>query len=161
MTSSPKLASGDKLPDADHVLRYIRKKFVDLKDQIAGDAFLSRPPEKDDGPSVNWVEFFSGGIASQIAEIRKVKRMTYEKRGRVARLHVGRTKQYLQESAALAIDCIYDPLPAIDGDAKTCKPPDPSHAYMKGVPLVDTPEGEAVRDLLVHCIVESFPVDPD
>jgi hypothetical protein len=161
MTSSTKLASGDKLPDADHVLRYIRKKFVDLKDQIAGDAFLSRPPEKDDGPSVNWMEFFSGDTASQIAEIRKVKRMTYEKRGRVAKLQVGRTKRYLQESAALAIDCIYDPLPAIDGDAKTCKPPDPSHAYMKGVPFVDTPQGAAIRDLLVHCIDESFPVVPD
>jgi hypothetical protein len=38
MTSSPKLVEGDKLPDTDHVLRYIRKRFVDLEDQIAGDA---------------------------------------------------------------------------------------------------------------------------
>jgi hypothetical protein len=105
--------------------------------------------------------FFSGDTANQIAEIKKVKRIKYEKRGRVAKLHVGRTKQYLQESAALAIDCIYDPLLAIEGDAKTCKPPDPSHAYMKGVPIMDMPESEAVGDLLVGCIIESFPVDPD
>jgi hypothetical protein len=161
MTPSRKLSPGDKLPDADHVLRYIGRKFVDPKDdQIAGNAFLSRPHEKD-GPSVNWMEYFPGDTASQIAEIQKVKRIKYEKRGRVAKLHVGRTKQYLQESATLAIDCIYDPLLAVEGDAKTCKPPDPSHAYMKGVPIMDTPEGEAVGDLLMHCIVESFPVDPN
>jgi hypothetical protein len=81
------------------------------------------------------MEYFSGDTASQIAEIQKVKRIKYEKRGRVAKLHVGRTKQHLQESATLAIDCIYDPLLAVEGDAKTCKPPDPSHAYMKGVPI--------------------------
>jgi hypothetical protein len=155
MTSRPKLISGDRLPDADHVLRYIRRKFVD-NDQITGDAFLSRPGENDTGPSVNWMEFFSGDTASQIAEIRKVKRMKYEKRGRVAKLAVGRTKQYLQEAASLVIDYIYDPICA-DKDG----PDDPSHAYMKGVPVLDTPEGEAVRDLLVHCIVESFPVIPD
>jgi hypothetical protein len=158
---SRKVMPGDSLPDTDHVLRYIGRKFVDPKDiEIDGNAFLSRPLEKD-GPSVNWMEFFSGDTANQIAEIKKVKRIKYEKRGRVAKLHVGRTKQYLQESAALAIDCIYDPLIAIEGDAKTCKPPDPSHAYMKGVPIMDTPESEAVGDLLVGCIIESFPVDPD
>jgi hypothetical protein len=162
MTSCRKPISGDSLPDADHVLRYIGRKFVDPKDnQIAGNGFLSRPLEKDGGPSVNWMEVFSGDTASQIAEIRKVKRIRYEKRGRVAKLHVGRTKQYLQESATLAIDCIYDPIPAIEGDATTYKPPDPSHAYMKGIPIMDTPESEAVGDLLMHCIVESFPVDPD
>jgi hypothetical protein len=107
------------------------------------------------------MEFFSGNTACQIAEIRKVKRMTYERRGRMARVHVGRTKQYLQENAALVVDCIYDPLAAIEGDANTRKPPDPSPSYMKGVPLVDTPTGEAARDLLAHCIIESFPVIPD
>jgi hypothetical protein len=160
MTSPPKLLPGDTLPDTDHVLRYVRKKFVD-QEGIAGDAFLARPPEKDDGPSVNWMEFFSGDTQNQIKEIRKVKRMTYEKRGRVAKLHVGRTKKYLQENAALLVDCIYDPTPAIEGDAKTAKPADPSHAYMKGVPFLETPQGEAVRDLIVHCIEESYAVDPD
>jgi hypothetical protein len=155
MTRS-KLSPGDPLPDADHVLRYVRKKFVD-NDQIAGDAFLTRPPEKDDGPSVNWMEFFSGETTSQIAEIRKIKRMKYEKRGRVAKLNVGYTKKYLQQSAELAIDCLYDPLSALDDGT----PADPSHTYLKGVPLLDSPEGEAVRDLLAHCIVESFPVVPD
>src|ERR1700730_6435235 len=149
MTSSPRLISGDKLPDTDHVLRYVRRKFVD-NDQIDGNAFLSRSEEekKKDGPSVNWMEFFAGDTASQIAKIRKVKRMKYEKRGRVAKLPVGRTKQYLQEAASLAIDCIYDPTPA-DKDGAD----EPSHAYMKGVPVLDTPEGEGVRDFLVHCIV--------
>ena len=80
MTSSRKPISGDSLPDGDHILRYIGRKFVDPKDdQIAGNAFLSRPLEKD-GPSVNWMEFFSGDTPSQIAEIRKVKRIRYEKR---------------------------------------------------------------------------------
>src|SRR5262244_2535831 len=73
-----KLMPGDSLPDIDHVLRYIGKKFVNPKDnEIAGNAFLSRPQEKD-GPSVNWMEFFSGDTASQMAEIKKVKRISYE-----------------------------------------------------------------------------------
>jgi hypothetical protein len=151
-------APGDNLPDPDHALRYIRRKFVDLDDQINGSAFLGRPAEKHNGPSVNWMEAFPGELPTQIAEIRKVKRMKYEKRGRVAKLCVGQTREYLQENAALGIDFIYDPLPP---DAETCKPADPSHAYMKGVPIEDSPEGERVRDLFVHCIVESFPVDPD
>ncbi len=156
----PTLSPGDPLPDADHVLRYVRQKFVD-NGQIAGDAFLTRPPEKDDGPSVNWMEFFSGDTASQIVEIQKVKRMKYEKRGRVAKLNIGHTKQYLKQNAEIVADCIYDPISSVEGDAKTSRPADPSHAYLKGVPFIETPEGEAVRDLLVHCIVESFPVVPD
>ncbi len=150
-------APGDNLPDEDHALRYIRRRFVDLVDQINGSAFLGRPAEKDNGPSVNWMEFFPGDTPTRIAEIRKVKRMTYERRGRVARLCVGQTREYLRENAALGIDFIYDPLPP---DAKSGSPADPSHAYMKGVPVVDSPEGELIQDLFVHCIVESFPVDP-
>ena len=43
MTTSRRFIPGDKLPDADHVLRYIGRKFVDPKDnEIDGNAFLSR-----------------------------------------------------------------------------------------------------------------------
>jgi hypothetical protein len=159
-----RFAAGCPVPVGDHVLRYVRKRYVDLDGQIEAEAFLSRSEEemKKNGPSVNWMEFYSGDTTHQIAEIRKVRRMKYEKRGRVAKLHVGHTKQYLRENGELLIDCIYDPLPKIEsGDAKDRKPCDQSHAYIKGVPVKDTPEAAAVRDLFVHCVIESFPVIPD
>lgn len=62
MTSSPSLEPGEALPDTDHALRYVARKYVDLGAQIEGDAFLSRPREKDDGSSVNWLEFFAGDV---------------------------------------------------------------------------------------------------
>ena len=158
MTLSQTLKPGDALPEADHVLRYIRKKFVDNA-QIDGNGFLSRPSEKDEGPSVNWMEYYSGNTANQIAEIRKVKRMKYERNGRIAKLHIGTTKRYLLDTVWPLIDCIYDPLPSEDNNGR--KPADPSHACMKGIPVIDTPEGDAIRDLLVHCIVEHYPVVPD
>jgi hypothetical protein len=155
------LKPGDSLPDGDHVLRYVAKNFVD-NEQIDGHAFLSRPAEKDDGPSINWMEYFDGDIAAQIEEIRRVKRITYEKRGRVARLNVGNTKAYLREQAQHLVDFIYDPLP----EDMEKWPADPSHAYLSNVPVrpkhdEDMPEREAIGDMIADCIIESWAVTPD
>jgi hypothetical protein len=117
------LRPGGSLPESDHVLRYIRKKFIDRgTNQIAGNAFLSRPA--DDGkPSVNWMEFFDGDTNARIQEIWRLRRMRYEKHALVALLNVGQTKGYVHDLAQRAIDFIYDPLPE---DAEKGKPGDPS-----------------------------------
>ena len=149
---------GDSLSDVGHVLRYVRKKFVDPNNnQIDGNAFLSRPAEVG-GPSFNWIEFFAGDITARIEEIRQLRRLKYEKRGRVAWLNVGQTNSYVRNQTQRLIDFISDPL---HEDAARSWPADPSHAYLSNIPVIDTPEGEANGDLIAHCIVESWPVVPD
>jgi hypothetical protein len=148
------LEPGDSLPEADHALRYVRRKFVDrASNQIDGNAFLSRPAEHG-GPSFNWIEYFEGDAAVRI----EASRMRYESRGRVAQLNVGRTKAYLVDQAGRAIDFVYDPLPK---DVERSLPPDPSHAYLANIPEIDSPEGEAIGDLIVHCVIESWPTPAD
>ena len=156
------LNPGDSLPEPDHVLRYIGKRFVD-NGQIDGNAFLSRPAEKDDGPSVNWMEFFGGDTVAKIEAIRRVKRMTYAKGACLARLNVGATKAYLLGQTQHAIDFIYDPLTE---NAEKNWPADPSHVYVFNVPIriepgEDSPEREAIGDLIADCIIESWAVVPD
>ena len=89
------LDPGDSFLVADHVFRYVQRKFVDPHDsRIDGNAFLSRPAENG-GPSFNWMEFFEGDTAARIEHIRRLRRLKYEKRGRVARLNIGQTKSYV------------------------------------------------------------------
>lgn len=152
------LDPGDSLPETDHVLRYIRRRFVDPNDnQIDGNAFLSRPAE-DGGPSFNWMEFFVGDTTRQIEQIRRLRRIKYEKRGRVTRLNVGQTTSYVRNQIQRVIDFISDPLRE---DTSRNWPADPSHAYLSNIPVIDTPEGEAIGDLIAHCVVESWPVVAD
>ena len=157
---TPTLKPGSSLPESDHALRYIAKKFVDsAANQIAGSAFLSRPTERDDGPSVNWMEFFDGDTNTRIEEIRRLRRLNYEKRALVALLNVGQTKGYIRDLAQREIDFIYDPLP---DDIERNKPADPSHAHLSNIPVggLDSPEAESIGDLIVHCVVNSWPVTP-
>jgi len=146
---------GDSLPDPDSVLRYVRSKYYDRAAiMIDGNAFLSRPAEHG-GPSFNWLECFEGEPEAQIDAIRRLRRIKYEKHGRLARLNVGRTKAYL---LGHSIDFVYDPLPE---DAERGFSADPSRAYLAGAPEIDSPEGEAIGDLIVHCVVQVFPTEAE
>lgn len=148
-------APGAPIPDGDHVLRYIRKKHVD-NGVVNGSGFLTRPQEEM--ASVNWIECFAPPLKNQVAEISARRRLKYEKRALLVRLNVGHTKQYVVERALIPIQLsfLHAPLQAEDG-----KPADPSHALIDGVPTLDTAEGEAIKDLFTHCILERFPVVPD
>ena len=132
--NGPALIAGTPLPDHDHVLRYIGKRHVD-NGVVNGSGFFIRPTE--DLPSVNWMECFPPPIDNQVAEIKARRRLRYEKNALLVRLNVGATKQYLSLSSTttVEVDFILDPLPAENG-----RPEDPSHAVIKGVPVVDTPE---------------------
>jgi len=155
------LRPGGSLPESDHALRYIRRKFIDRSaNQITGSAFLSRPAERNDGPSVNWMEFFDGDTNTRIEEIWRLRRVRYEKHALIALLNVGQTKGYVRDLAQREIDFVYDPLPE---DAEQNKPADPSHAYLSNIPVsaLDSPEAESIGDLIVHCVINSWPVTPD
>ena len=147
------MISGDSLPDSDHVLRYIRRKYFDrTANMIDGNAFLSRPAEHG-GPSFNWMEAFEGDVEDRREAIKRLRRIRYERNGRLAQLNVGRTKAY---AAMQAIDFRHDPLAANETYAAY-----PAHAYLAGVPEIDSPEGEAIGDLICQCVEQVFPVEPD
>jgi hypothetical protein len=151
------LASPEDTPisDSHHVLRYVRRKHVD-NGVVNGSGFLARPNE--DAPSVNWMECFSLPIENQVSEITKRRRIKYEKRAQLVRLNVGHTREYVKKNSPVEIDLtfLHDPLSA-EGDF--CE--DSSHAIIRGMPVLDTVEGEMIGDLLVDCIIERFHVDPD
>ena len=145
-------ASGDHVPSGDHLLRYFDKKYVDKgTGEVEGGGFLGRKGEGP--PSANWMECFELPVLNQVTEIASVKRITYEKRGRLARIHVGRTIQHVMENAAAvgSLSFVHDPLDATDR-----YPSDPSHVLMRGVPEINTSEGEFVRDLLRECVLDLF-----
>lgn len=154
--TSQLLAPGSPIPDNDHVLRYIGKKHVD-NGVVNGSGFLSRPRD-DFAPSVNWMECFEPPPENQAAEISARKRLNYEKRAVLVRLNVGQTCRYVTSNAKIKVSLtvVYAPLAAEDG-----KPDDPSHALMRGVPLLNTPDGEEVQDLFTHCIINTYPVAAD
>lgn len=74
------------------------------------------------------------------------------------RLNVGHTKQYVGANSMIPVQLsfLHVPLEADGG-----YPEDPSHAEIQGVPALESAEGEAMKDLFTHCILEQFPVVPD
>ena len=138
---------GSPLPEADRILRYIRPRHVE-DGIVNGEGFLTRPGE--DAPSGNWLEWFDPPIANQVAGVRSVARLTYAKKGKLARLNVGQTTRYVRENDpnGLVLSFVHDPL-----DAKETQAADPSHSLIHGVPVQDTPEAALVKDLIAECIL--------
>jgi hypothetical protein len=155
MRSTLASSSGEPLPDDHHVLRYIGKKHVD-NGVVNGSGFLRRPSE--DASSVNWMECFPPPEINQILEVINRRRLKYEKRAQLVKLNVGHTKAYIFENSPgkTKLAFVHDPLPAEGAFLE-----DQSHALICGVPVLDTPEGEMIKDLLGECIIEKYPVVPD
>ena len=156
----PSTNKGDRLPQADHVLRYIGKKHVDpATNEINGSGFLTRAGE--DAPSNNWIECFADPLTNQLAEIRSRKRLRYEKRGKLVRLNVAKTERHIRDNRTPAgapeITFLHDPLEAVSHF-----PPDPSHSIADGVPQIGAgPEAELIGDLFLDCVLNKFDVSPD
>lgn len=157
----PQPTPNDPIPDRDHALRYIGRKHVH-DGVVNGSGFMRRPEtshsQEESASSINWMECFPFPVSNQVQEIKVRRRIKYEKRGILAKINIGQTKQYVATNATVAVTLafLHDPL-----KATTDKPADPSHAGIHGIPIVNTPEAELLQDLLVHCIIEKFPVDPD
>ena len=143
---------GDSVPNSDHLLRYIDKKYVDSgTGVIDGNGFLARPNEGP--PSSNWIECFDPPIENQLDNIRAVKRIRYEKRGQLVRINAGHTIKFVKDSAkgAAPLRFVHNPLPPMDG-----KLSDPSHVLMHGIPEGSSSEADLVKDLLRECIIDVF-----
>src|SRR5262245_3904164 len=97
------------VPTADHLLRYIDKKYVDTNtNKIDGGGFLARAGEE--APSANWLECFDPPLQNQIEQIRSLKRINYHKRGRLARINVGQTIGFIFETTKITLNFAHDPL---------------------------------------------------
>jgi hypothetical protein len=120
---------------------------------ITGSAFVLR--NNEGGLSINWLERLTGGIETRLAEVRRRARITYSNNGLLAVLGVGRTRLFVctESSPQCDLRFVQDPLPATDTFAA-----DDSHGLIIGVPEDgDSPEAEAVGDLIASCVERTFP----
>jgi len=139
------------------VLRYIRRKHVDRnngREDITGSGFLPRPGEVT--PSVNWMECFDLPIENQLENIRREKRMKYEKKSKLARLKMSDAIERVQTAAAVALGFVYDPEDATEDHCAHT-----SHSIMTGVPEEGQPLGEFIGDLLRECVLATYDPTPD
>jgi hypothetical protein len=147
----------DRIPDADHVVRYVKPTAVEADGSINGSEFRLRPSRPDDiGVSVNWLECFADKTkAERLGEVRRLVRLALRRAGRFAELNVGRTRKHLDIELA-SLQFVKDPLAADDRYLA-----DPSHSLMIGLPPGDTPEAELIGDMIAECIVATHPAIAD
>ena|ERR1700674_2350170 len=140
------------LPVGDHVIRYIRPTGIH-NGVVNGSEFCLRQSRAiETGLSVNWMEAFAGlSPDQQLFEIRRRRRIGYGKNGRLAKLNIGKTLAYVQaqSSSGHELRFVGNPLPAEKEHLD-----DPSHALISNLPIADSPEAEAVGDLIARCIEE-------
>lgn len=146
--------TGDNLPDAHHIVRYVKPSLVE-GETIDGSAFLLRPEEI--GLSVNWLEVFAGNDEHyHLNEVRRLSRLKLVKNGRFAKLNVGETKQYVSESVeklGTGWGIVEAPLPPT-GEFEA----DPSHTKIIGLPSGESDEAMLIGDLIADCVI--YPLHP-
>jgi hypothetical protein len=123
-----KIEKGDSIPDADHVLRYVKNAHFDkAKNKLDGEAFEPRPNEKN--ASVNWLEYYSPPLDDQIRKVIRAKRnrFTYMRNGIFVRLRVGDIRRVVarETQGKVELSVIWVPL---DADPTRDYDADPSHA---------------------------------
>ena len=141
--------NGNDLLDGAHVVRYVKPTSRHEDGSVDGSAFRLR--SGDNGLSVNWLEYFSDLTkAQQLDEVRRLSRLTMRKRGCLAELGVGATKQYSPELTALRF--VHKPLATENGYEA-----DPSHSEIIGLPQGDSPQAALLGDLIAECIQAIHP----
>jgi len=145
--------TGIDLPDAAHVVRYVKPTDVRDGGKIAGAAFCLRAWRPDDTSlSVNWLECFDNLTnEQQVAEVRRLSRLTMRERGRLAELNVGATKEHLR-SRLDSVRFVNTPL-AKEGTHEA----DPSHSEVTALPSADSPEAELIGDMIAQTITTIYP----
>ena len=140
----------DDLPDDDHVVRYVKPTSVQEDGGVDGSGFIMR--QGDNSLSVNWLEFFSGyNKVQQLNEVRRLSRLKMSKRGCLAELNVGKTKQYvLRELSVLRF--VHKPLtPEPEYEA------DPSHSEIARLPPREDPQAMLIGDMIAKCVKAIHP----
>ena len=140
--------TGERLPDGDHVVRYVMPSRVQEGGRVDGATFVCRVGE--DAVSVNWLEAFPVGKEEQVEAVRQVLRLRCAKNGRFAELQVGEVTRFLAEEVEMSV--VRRPLRA-EGDFRA----DPSHAEMTGLPPADSARAALVGDLIAECVLRLYP----
>ena len=142
--------TGERLPDGDHVVRYVIPSRVQEGGRVDGATFQCRVGE--DAVSVDWLEAFSAGAGKdeQVEAVRQVFRLRRARNGRFAELRVGEVTRYLAEEIEMSV--VQRPLRE-EGHF----PADPSHAEMTGLPPVDSARAALVGDMIAECVLRLHP----
>ena len=148
--------TGRKLPDGDHIVRYVKPTLIE-DGTVDGGAFVLRSGEFE--LSVNWLEVFGGtDYHRQVGEVRRLSRLRLARHGRFAKLNVGETKQHVSDGAQEAGFQVNPnireaPLAAMDGFEA-----DPSHSEFTGLPPADSDKAMLIGDLIADCV--KYPLFP-
>ena len=139
--------TGDVLPDSAHVVHYVRPTSI-FEDGSIDIRLRSREPAL----SVHCLECF-GDLPKeqQLAQVRRVSRLTLSKNGRLVEWQVGPTTQYLLDEAP-SIRFVSKPL-AADQNHEA----DPSHSEIEGLPPRDSPQADLLGDMIAQCIMARHP----
>ena len=141
------------LPDSDNVVRYVGGSKIRKNNRIDGSAFCRRRDE--DGPSVNWLEFFSGlDKQQQIAEVRRLIHLRSLGATAVfAELNVGDVKQRLRDELP-DVYVVNKPEPADDDFPE----PDPSHCEIMGLPPAEAEDlALIIGDMIAQRVKAIYP----
>ena len=143
----------DVLHDDSHVVRYAKPSSILEDGSVDGTAFRLR--SDDAGLSVNWLECFDAqSTERQVAEVRRLSRITMRPNGRLAELNVGRTKQETIHDAVLRF--VRRPLVAEGGYEA-----DPSHSEILDLPPGNSPRAALIGDLIAESVTALHPAIAD
>jgi hypothetical protein len=85
--------NGEPIPDPDHVLRYVKARFIQGED-IDGSGFRLRENETE--LSFNWMEYYRNRTADeQLQLIRKTFPLKSNKKDKFVKLNVGSAKRHV------------------------------------------------------------------
>ncbi len=147
--------TGADLPADDQIVRYVKPSMIREDGTADGSDFRLRPNRPDEsGLSVNWLEAFGSERANQLAEVRRLSRLTLKPRGRFAEMNVGAVISRVAEEAS-ALRITHAPLEAENGHEA-----DPSHAEIIGLPPGDSDLAMLVGDLIAECVIEMHAAVP-
>lgn len=143
--------TGDDLPDDNHVVRYVKPTSFHEDGALDSSVFILRP--RDTGLSVHWLECFDDLTkVQQLAEIRRLSRLTMKANGRLVELNVGETKQKVYDELNTFLRFVHKP-----STAKGEYEADPSHSEIIGLPPRDSPQATLLGDLLAECVKATHP----
>ena len=144
--------TGDELPDAAQVVRYVRPSHILENGRVAGRAFRLRVGEE--GLSVNWLDYFARlSKPDQVREVRRLIRMSLSGNGRFAELNVGTVKQSVRAELP-GLRFIHYPLPADGANVA-----DPSHSQVSGLPPFSDLSSKVVGNLIARRVQGLHPAN--
>jgi len=120
---------GERLGRQEHVVHYIKPRFVDDDGRPNAAAFRLRRDRPDEtGLSVNWLEAAGHGKMNQLSQVRRLLRMKRSPKGRFAEMNAGTLESITAECMG-PLRIVHEPLEATEEFEE-----DPTHSEIVGLP---------------------------